>query len=96
MGVLTYLTTRGGYAIFFGFVPGFQVVSSYFSYKWRLSNLMFGGVTPTFGEGYTFQELFMKYLKTGLWGLGFCSAWERVWVDEQIELHTGMAPMAKP
>lgn len=25
--------------LFFGFVPGFQVVSSYFSYKWRLSNL---------------------------------------------------------
>ena len=82
--------------ICFGFVPGFQVISSFFSYKWRLSNLMFGGITPHFGESYTMGEFFMKYVTTLFWGLGFCSAWERVWVDEQIQVHTGFTPMAQP
>ena len=82
--------------LFFGFVPGFSVISSHFSYKWRLSNLMFGGITPHFGEGYTFATHFMKYLTTGFWGLGLCYGWERKWVDDLIEVHTGHTPMAQP
>jgi hypothetical protein len=80
----------------FGFLPGFQVLSSYFSYKWRLKNLLFGGITPHFGPDYTLENFFMKYFMTGLWGLGFCTAWERVWVDDLIEVHTGHTPMAMP
>lgn len=72
--------------VLFGFLPGFSVISSYFSYTWRLSNLRFGGIQPTLGAGYTLETFFMKYLTTGFWGFGFCKAWERIWVDEQIEV----------
>ena len=73
-------------------------VSSYISYKWRLSDLLFGGITPHFSPDYTCENFFMKYLTTALWGLGFCMAWERVWVDDKIEVHTGhsIALMAQP
>lgn len=59
-------------SVFFGWVPFFSVVSTYFSYKWRLSNLLFGGIQPTFSREYTLENLFMKTLMTGFWALGFC------------------------
>ena len=59
--------------------------------QWRLSILLFGGITPHFSPDYTCENFFMKkYLTTALlWGLGFCMAWERVWVDDKIEVRTG-------
>jgi hypothetical protein len=47
----------------------------------------FGGVQPHFGPGWGLEQMGMKYLQTGCWGLGCCYAWERKWVDEQIDVH---------
>lgn len=63
--------------VFLGWVPFFSVVQTYFSYKWRLSNLLFGGIQPTFKPEYTVENFFIKYVTTGFWGLGFCKGMQQ-------------------
>ena len=81
--------------ICFGWLPFFQVITSCYSYKLRLSNLQFGGITPSFGEGFSLESMFKKYLSTLCWGGGCCLAWERIWVDEQIVVRVPVAEQVR-
>ena len=58
--------------LFFGWIPFFSVIQTYYSYKFRLSNLLFGGIQPTFKPEYTIENFFIKFVSTGFWGFGFC------------------------
>ena len=80
------------FKIFFGFLPCFSVISSWYAYKLRLSNLRFGGVQPVSGPGYTLCNMLGKYCQTLCWGLGFCGAWEAAWVDRHITFAGNFGP----